>query len=217
MMEKRQRAICLCCCALCLAACSGVSGPENRAAIGPESELSISPSKAGVSAFEEIAGFIADGDECYNITPDFVADHSDFQIFKYRNFTNSFILYDSKHYSIGACIGGYGITSMALADLNRDSQYELYYTFSWGSGIPRAQIGYFDPASKEVTVFDYSCFFHELMLTVNEAGDLWVNTAKLDLDSPVDFSIESQELIGAIVFDAGKITLDIDQQEGVDN
>lgn len=213
MMEKRKRAICLCCCALCLAACSRVLGPENRAAIGPESELSISPSKAGVSAFEEIAGFIADDDGCYNITPDFIADHSDLQIFKYRDSTDSFILYDSKHYSIGTCFGGYGMGSMALGDLNRDGQYELYYTFSWGSGIPRSQIGYFDPACREVTVFDESFFFDEVMLTVNEAGELCVNAADFDRESPVDYSIRAEELLGTITFEGEQITLNIEQEE----
>lgn len=71
-----------------------------------------------------------EADECYNVTPAFIADNSDYAVFKYSNSTESFILYDDEVYSIGTCVGGFGITSMALADLNKDGMYELYYTFS---------------------------------------------------------------------------------------
>lgn len=114
-------------------------------------------------------------------------------------------MYDGGVYSIGCCFGGYGITSMALADLNGDNQYELYYTFSWGSGIIRSQIGYFDPVSKEVTILDYDDFVSEKMLTVNEAGELCVNSGIPDFDTLVDFSMKAQEVIGIIIFENGEI------------
>ena len=98
---------------------------------------------------------------------------------------------------------------MALADIKMDNQYELYYTFSWGSGIHRSEIGYFDPANKEITVFDYSFTNSDMMLTVNESGDLCVNSAVLDFDSYVDFSIKARNLIGTIVFDQDNIVLNV--------
>lgn len=99
---------------------------------------------------------------------------------------------------------------MALADINMDGQYELYYTFSWGSGIHHSQIGYFDPVRKEETIFDYSCCDFEMMLTVNSSGNLCVNSAALDdMDSFVDFVIKAEDLIGMIVFEDKGITFNM--------
>lgn len=178
--------------------------------LAPENEMTITPYKTQVSEFvSENKNFTSDydNDECYNITPDFISDHSEYAVFKYDTSAESFIMYNGEVYSIGTCFGGYGITSMALADINMDGQYELYYTFSWGSGIPRSEIGYFDPVTREVTIFDYSFYDSDMILTVNASGDLCVNSAIVDLDSFVDFSIKAQELIGTIVYDMDAIML----------
>ena len=65
-------------------------------------------------------------------------------------------MYNDKIYSLGSSFGGYGLTAFAVADLNKDGMREIYFTFSWGSGIYRSQIGYFDMATEEVKIFDYS-------------------------------------------------------------
>lgn len=199
-----------------LTACSTTTVSDNTAygVFAPETEMIITSSKTQVSKFvTKNKDFVTsyNMDECYNITPDFIADNFDFAIFKYNQCAESFIMYDKDIYSIGTCFGGFGITSMALADLNMDNQYELYYTFSWGSGLHRSQIGYFDPVDKEITIFDDSFPISDLMLTVNKSGDLCVNTAVIDADSFVNFSIKAQDLIGTIIFDEDKITLNIDE------
>ncbi len=198
-----------------ISACAKTSDPGKETAalpvLAPESELTVTSSKEQVEEFEKIAGFTElSDDECFNITPDFVREHSEFQIFKYAKWTDSFLMYEGEVYSIGNCFGGYGITSMALADLNGDGQYELYDTFSWGSGIPRSQIGYFDPAEKEVTIFDYSFDLNETMLTTNDSGELCINIASPDFDTCVDFSVRAEEQVGTVVFREGEIVLDID-------
>lgn len=199
-----------------LSACSATADSDNTplAVCAPEAELTITSSKEQVSEFiSKNKNLIAlyDEDECYNITPDFIADNSEFTIFKYDISRESFIMYDGEVYSIGNCFGFDGITSMALADINMDNQYELYYTFTSGSGMPYSQIGYFDPVSKEDTIFDFVTHFSSLMLTMNESGDLCVNNAAYpEGDSCVDFTIKAQDLIGTIVFDKGEITLNID-------
>lgn len=194
--------------------CSINTISENAAlgTLAAESEMVITSSDIQVSDFlTKNSNFRTsyDTDKCYNITPDFIADNSDFMIFKYRESTESFIMYQGEVYSIGTCFGGCGITSMALADLNKDGQYELYYTFSWGSGLHRSQIGYFDPANKEVTIFDYSLLSSDMMLTTNESGELCVNSATLTDDSFVDFSIKAQELTGTIELEENSITLNL--------
>ncbi|MDE6714346.1 MAG: hypothetical protein K2K20_11485 [Lachnospiraceae bacterium] len=202
-----------------LSACSTTADSDNAelSVLAPETEMTITSNKTQVLKFVfENKNFTSDydKDECFNITPDFILDNSEYAVFKYDTSAKSFIMYNGEVYSIGDCFGGFGITSMALADINMDGQYELYYTFSWGSGLHRSQIGYFDPVSREVTIFDYSYFggpfsflSSEMILTVNASGDLCVNSAIIDLDSFVDFSIKAQELIGTIVFDEDEITL----------
>ena len=202
---------------LMLSACSTAADSDNTplAVCAPETELTITSSKERVPEFiSKNKNFIPeyDEDECYNITPDFIADNSEFTIFKYDISSEAFIMYDSDVYSIGDGFGFDGITSMALADINKDNQYELYYTFTSGSGMPCAQIGYFDPVSKEDIIFDFVTHFSSLMLTMNEAGDLCVNNAAYpEGDSCVDFTIKSQDLLGTVVFDKGEITLNIDE------
>ena len=236
-MGKKKKAICLLFCMICsLSACaqkpasdvdSGGLEAELSSApfetsvqdmplevIAPESELTIVPSKTRVSEFIKCAGDTEEEGDYYNITPDFIADNSDFEIFKSVSSTDSFIMYDGEVYSVGICFGGFGVTSMALADLNQDGAYELYYTFSFGSGVHALSIGYFDPVKKEVTILDcpLQLHLHELMLTVNESGDLCVNLAVIaeeTYQSFVDFSLEAQELIGTVVFGEDTMTLQL--------
>ncbi len=191
-------------------ACSDTAdlGDEPLVIIAAETEITITPSMTQVSDFVSMnKNFtpVYPDDMCYNITPSFIADNSDFAIFKYNGCSESFLLYDNEIYSIGRCLGGFGVTSMALADLNRDQQYELYYTFSWGSGIHRSQIGYFDPADKEITVLDDFFLFSDIMLTVNKSGDLCVNGTFFDSYSNVNFTLEAQSILGTIAHERGKI------------
>lgn len=99
---------------------------------------------------------------------------------------------------------------MALADLDKNGEYELYYTFSWGSGIHRSQVGYFEPIRKEIHIFEYALVGYEMILTVNEAGDLCVNSAIFvdnDFDDSVNFTIEAQDFIGTINFENDRTVL----------
>lgn len=240
-MGKKKRAICLLFCMICsLSACaqkpvsdadfeameSDVSIASSQtpaqdmppAVIAPESKLTIVPSETRVSEFTKCADYTEAESDFYNITPDYIADNSEFEIFKDVSSTDSFIMYDGAVYSIGTCFGGFGLTSMALADLNQDGAYELYYTYSFGSGVHALSIGYFDPVKKEVTILDcpLQLHGHELMLTVNESGDLCVNIAVIDEEtyqSFVDFSLEAQELIGTVVSTEDTITLQLSMDE----
>lgn len=227
-MERKKRGIVLFCILLSLSGCGtghGADGKETEPGqpevssampeqdvklevLAPETEFTVASSKTGVPAFLKCTGYEGDW---YNITPAFVADNSDFMVFKDLTETDTYIVYDGAAYDIGECFGGYGLTSMALADLNGDGAYELYYTFSFGSGLHLSNIGYFDPVSKEAVLLEYSLNSHqnELMLTVNEAGDLCVNLAQIDsFQSFVDFSIKADALAGTMVFEENTVKLD---------
>lgn len=152
-------------------------------------------------------------DICYNITPRFISDNSDYQIFKYAGSTASFLLYDDEVYELGIYFGGFGLTSVALGDLNQDNQYELYFTFSWGSGLHHSQIGYFNPSIKKVTVFDYSYFKNDLLLTTDDEKTLYVNEATFEGDSFVDFTIKANKSVANITLEDGNIKLNVSENE----
>lgn len=127
----------------------------------------VRPSEEGVAEFLAAAGSEAtdtgyESDVCYNVTPAHVVSaENEFQIFKFDKSCASYLLYAGEIYPLGAWFGGYGFTDAMAADLNRDGKNELYFTCSWGSGIHRAQVGYFDPVKKETVLFDYSYFLPE--------------------------------------------------------
>ncbi|MDE7265955.1 MAG: hypothetical protein K2N89_00615 [Lachnospiraceae bacterium] len=217
-MKKAQRIIILSfCTSLILSACSINTTSEKAAldTLAVESEMTIIPSDEQVSDFvAKNKDYVAmyETDECYNITPVFVAENSEYEVFKYSESDQSFIMYDGEIYSIGSYFGGYGITSMALADLDKNGEYELYYTFSWGSGIHRSQVGYFEPIRKEIHIFKYALVDYEMILTVNESGDLCVNSATFvdnDFDDSVNFTIKAQDFKGTINFENDRIELNI--------
>ena len=199
-----------------LSAYSSYSAKTVLDTIAAESEMTITPSKAQVSEFEAQNKTYCSpftDDACYNITPNFIANNSDFMIFKYEASNASFLLYDDEVYLIDDHMGGFGITSMALADLNKDGRYELYYTFSWGSGIHRSQIGYFDPKRRKFTVFDDAVPFSDIILTMDTDRNLYINSVTPDFYdhvSDVDFTIKAQEQIGAIVLEHNKIKAKLD-------
>lgn len=201
-----------------LTACA--TTPQNKAldTYAPTSEITIVSTQTLVSKAEaKNKDYISsyDADVCYNITPDFITNNSEFSIFKYEKSCASFLMYDDNVYLLDDHMGGYGITSMALADLNKDAQYELYFTFSWGSGIHRSQIGYFDSSTKKVTIFDDSIFFSDTMLTMDTDGNLYVNSVTSDFyeqNFNVDFSVMAEDKIGSIVLKHNKITAEIDPE-----
>lgn len=146
--------------------------------------------------------------KCVNITPDFVADNSSFTVFKYEQSCNSFLLFEDKIYSIGAGFGGLGLTSMALADMNKDGQYELYYTFSWGSGLHRSQVGYFDPGTKAEHGFEDSYIGEDVVLTADDKGALIVNIAEVSAsESFVDMTLTPMAPVSTITLTDDGISL----------
>lgn len=114
-----------------------------------------------------------------NITPDFVRDHSSFQVFKYEDTCDSFLLWQDKLLPLGTGFGGLGVTSMALADLNEDGEYELYFTYSFGSGIHRSMLGGFDPSEERVLQPEEVCWNDDTVLTVGEHGELLMSKAEI--------------------------------------
>lgn len=189
--------------------------PESEISSQPSYEnanmmISISGTKDGADGFESVYKYdsMYEDDECYNITPQVIKENSDYAIFKYEKSCASFLLYRGDVYALGEWFGGYGVMSMALADLNEDGEPELYFTFSWGSGIHRSHAAYFDPAEKEVVVFDYANWDADMIVTDNGLGGLSLYAAEIvGMDSFVNIEAEAAGRIADILYSNNEIIL----------
>ena len=81
---------------------------------------------------------------------------------------------------------------------------EIYFTFSWGSGIYRSQIGYFDMATEEVKIFDYSNEDNDMSFYV-DSGKLQVCNARVTPMGSTLLKIVNLKKVGKIVLDEGEI------------
>lgn len=170
----------------------------------------LMPSSDGVADFQQILGIYEeeyDSDHCYNVTPQEISDNYAFRIFKFDKSCCSFLLYEDEVYPLGEWFGGYGVTSFAVADLNGDGAFELYFTYSWGSGIHRSQVGCFDTATKETTIFDFVNWFAESVLETDSDQVLCVYHADSHVNSFVDIEMTAEDKIAWITADAGRISL----------
>ena len=84
-----------------------------------------------------------------DITPKNVKTEIGCQIFKVNYTCETYVLYKSKLFQIGIGFGGFGLVSLATCDFDGNKQKDIIYTFSWGSGLHRSQIGVFN-FSKEI-------------------------------------------------------------------
>ena len=116
-------------------------------------------------------------DELYNITPQEITDNYGFKIFKYSKNCETYLEYKGEVYQLGSGWGGPGTVSFAVADLNNDGYYELYFTYSWGSGLNHANISCFDTSSS--TNFEgFDTYWSNDVVFAVENGKLGVYKAK---------------------------------------
>lgn len=96
-------------------------------------------------------------DFCYNVTPQSIAEQTDYKIFKFSNTCSSFVLIDEKVYELCMSFGGYGFVNALPCDFDANGNIDLLVASSFGSGMHRSQISIFNVTTKESTVlFDTS-------------------------------------------------------------
>jgi len=177
----------------------------------------IVESKAIVGTQDGVDAFLAlqkdfnsgyDTDKCYNITPQSISENSEYSIFKYDKSAASFLLYKGVVYPLGEWFGGLGVTSMALADMDNDGDSELYFTYSWGSGLHRSHAGYFNPFAKEIVILPYTNMNKDMTLVDHGDGSLSLYGA--DISNLIDFAHfdrKKTDFISDIVYEKGQILL----------
>lgn len=164
------------------------------------------PTESGVDEF--IAQYSVpqneyENDELYNITPQEITDKYGFRIFKYSQNCETFLEYNGNVYILGTGFGGNGTTSFAVTDLNNDGNIEIYFTYSWGSGMHHSQVGYFDTATLKEIDFDYSGW-DDMVLTVNN-GHLEAYTADWNIKNFVYIEATPKDKVGEISVENGNI------------
>lgn len=176
----------------------------------------LTPSDYKVQEFLDILGErpkTYDDDKCYNIIPVDISEKYGFNVFKYNMSCASYLLYEDTIYTLGESFGGYGVTAFAVADLNKDGMKELYFTYSWGSGIQRSQVGYFDTATKTVTCFKDSNANSDMSFYV-DFGTLMVCNAEVRAESFVDLKTINLIKVGELRFEDDQIRLIVKNQDG---
>ena len=175
---------------------------------GEYETFDLTPSKNNVaellSSYDFPEGYFSN-DELYNITPQEITDKYGFRIFKYDQCCESYLEYNGGIYHIGTGLGGAGSTSFAVADLNSDGNLELYYTFSWGSGMHRSQIGYFDTAVLTDFAVNYDLPDHEIKLSSTNAALEACEASVVESNGFANIKTTAKDKIGELIYENGAI------------
>lgn len=166
-------------------------------------------------------------DICYNVTPEYIENQTGCMIFKYNESCESFLLADGKIYPLGTGFGGFGLTDIQLCDFDRNGKEDLLYTYSWGSGMHRSEIGLFNLTTKEETrlgsmnltseemekMGSLGFMMNELYLMKLDEDHFVVYTAEYVHDSAyknlgfAHISLARKERFAAITADRGEISI----------
>lgn len=221
-----KKVICLVSAAVILTGCSDGGAPRNAHINGVTENAALNPDIAasagepqitvfGLTPTEEdepvVRSYDSYRDETRrNVTPADISEKYGMTIYKYDKSCRSELLYDGEYHTLGTFFGGFGATSFAVADINGDGSEELYFTFSWGSGIHRSQVGLFDTAEKQVRVYEFGNFGSDMVFAAEDGG-LFVYGADAEINSFVDMELTPTEKIGELVFDGGETLLRVDE------
>ncbi|WP_303838743.1 dockerin type I repeat-containing protein [Ruminococcus flavefaciens] len=139
-------------------------------------------------------------DDLYNITPRKITEKFGFQIFKDQNECETFLVYNGETHQLGKGFGGPGTISFAVADLNGDEHYELYFTYSWGSGLDHPGIDCFDTSSS-IKFEGFNQYLSKHCVFAVENGKLGVYKARYTSADFVSIKAGPTEKIGEIIAD----------------
>ena len=148
----------------------------------------------------------------YEITSPELEENTDYRIFKFSQSSASFLYYEDTLYQLGDWFGGCGLTSFAFADGNNDGKNEMYFTFSYGSGIHSQCASYFDPVQKGIFSLGGTVSHNfEWMISKHEDNSLYFHKGVLETYynddkgfAEVTLTSDDPEVLAQIVFCDGK-------------
>lgn len=146
----------------------------------------------------------------YDITPEDVKKELGCQIFKVNYTCDTFVIYKSKLFPIGRGFGGFGTVSINTCDFDNNGKKDLIYTFSWGSGLHRSQIGIYDLSKGKEEILDFIQRDEDVILEKISDNKFNVYTADIVLLNESDlvhFNTVKKEKTAEIRSVNGKITV----------
>lgn len=123
-------------------------------------------------------GYVLDEEHCYNVTSERIAEETSAQIFKFSDSCATFLYLEDQIYPLGEWFGGYGFVNAVPCDFDQDSNTDILYTYSWGSGLHRSLVAVFNTKTKENTVI------YDSSATDNPRVDLYVSTQSPSINIP---------------------------------
>jgi hypothetical protein len=125
------------------------------------------------------------------------------------------IRYDGLVVRLGVSDGGQGVSSLALSDLDGDGTSELYYSYSFGSGIHQSHLGVYAPAYDTQGIFEADAYYlGDLALFSDEPGQVGVRVVEAN---PETLTIKYLDTLGTLDLEQvdGQVQLKFNQVEGL--
>lgn len=88
----------------------------------------------------------------YNLTPQEVADNTDYRIFKEMTDFGSYVTVGGEIYELCNSFGGFGFHNASTCDFDNNGTLDLIVRSSWGSGMHRDEISVFNMTEKRYKV-----------------------------------------------------------------
>jgi hypothetical protein len=109
------------------------------------------------------------------------------------------ITHNGKVVQLGTAVGGQGISSMELSDLDQDGQAELYFTYSFGSGTHQTHLGVYSPAYAPEKIYEANTYYlGDLMLFSDQQHQVGVRIVEHD---PGTNTVHFQEILGQLILE----------------
>jgi len=98
----------------------------------------------------------------------------------------TFLIHDATVLRMGTAVGGQGVTSMRVSDLDGDGSAELLFTYSFGSGIHQSRIAMYAPAYAEDRIYEAgTTYLGDVGLVKEDESRVAVRVVESEQDSLV--------------------------------
>jgi hypothetical protein len=119
----------------------------------------------------------------------------------------SFLIRGDQVVPLGTAIGGHGLTSLVVSDLDEDGIAELLFTYSFGSGIHQSRIGVFAPAYDSRRTHEGGVSYHgDLGLYAHDRAGVGVGVVEVE---QADLTLRYLTPLGDLVLEGheGQVSL----------
>lgn len=120
------------------------------------------------------------------------------QIFRLNGMNSIYVVYRSRLFSIGNNFGGFGITSIKTCDFDQNGQKDLIYTYSFGSGFNRSNIGILNFNNNKEEILDFMLPNKDTVLEKISDTEFKVYSADVSHKGKREIELTSKELVADI-------------------